>query len=744
MDGRDLGRREQVFQTGRVAALHRQEEVGAWLSAEVHPVVVTAADLEGQLPVGTCIPSDEDLLLPGTGPGGDAGELPRARPGPLAPGVAVELLELLQGQLLEPFQLFTTAGEIPFRLVETVQDPFPHAIQPTGLVVQTGETVARRLVHEQGDGERALTVQSGEIHVVCALLHLVQVGREGVGLFTDLVRPPRTFEVVLQVPEQPPESLDLLPEGPTDDDAQLVESALPDATGVETGEGLVVGGVGLHPGRKHPGTVLGEAREGRGSGAVVGGDDPLVDEQPESAAPSCESEMESTGAEVEVDGALAWHLFQAGEWTREVRTEGTLEAERPWRVPGTSSKTVQPGIGPARHEEESRPVQESQHHVVAGGLPGTREGLSDQSFGQFGDEQGQLGFAKGHVDGVSHPGRSPSVAAHAVETDRPAPPGGRLFLYALLGSAFASYTVSAPPLAEKSEANSLNRDARDAGHKGRVVRRFVEGEGWEYVVEWTFEDLAEAEAAVALLTETTGRPLELSGTDGAPVEVDAPPVVPEVPTRDWMGEALEAHGQGAQILSDAERIQVVFLRELPDGRVARHVYVRRGTDQRLAITAEKGEVVPSVTVAVGERAWLETGGTHSDQDLQRTREKLEGFALQSLAPLVLALDRAVREHPDLEGLVEKGKARVDGVACEVAGSPDGRTLIAFGPDHLVRRLSVDGGERVYEFAEYKRVEDVMIPHAITRRVGENDVDTIHIELVELDGAIDEAWFLAPG
>ncbi|MCA9568872.1 MAG: hypothetical protein KC656_13580 [Myxococcales bacterium] len=314
----------------------------------------------------------------------------------------------------------------------------------------------------------------------------------------------------------------------------------------------------------------------------------------------------------------------------------------------------------------------------------------------------------------------------------------------LLGQAFASWVVEAPPTPERAEANALTKAARSTGHKGRVVRRFVDGEGWEYVVRWTFEGAEEANMAAMALQQATGAKLSVTGEDGAPAQDAAPSPEPEAEQRDWMAEALEAHGAGATVLAEASTVRVVFTRELADGRVAGHELIRRGTDHRLTITGKKGDVKESVTVAAGEKAWLVADGKASDQDLQRTREKLESFAPQSLAPLVLALDRAIKEHPELEEMVAKGTAKVGGVACEVAGSKDGSTLVAFGPNHLIRRLSVDGGKRVYEFSDYKEVGGVMIPHTIVRTVDENQRDTTRIEKVELDVEVDGAGFSPPG
>ncbi len=318
-------------------------------------------------------------------------------------------------------------------------------------------------------------------------------------------------------------------------------------------------------------------------------------------------------------------------------------------------------------------------------------------------------------------------------------------IVALLAPALASYVVEAPPRSSKAEASNYVRAARADGYRGRVSRRFVEGEGWIYVARWTFDELDEARTAARTLGERTGEPFDITGEDGAPVETDATSDGDEEARapRAWMEEALEAHGAGAAVLADADTVVLRYTRELADGRVADHRLIRRGTDLRLEIRPKKGDVKPSVTVAAGDEAWLETDGRVSRQDLQRTREKLEGFALQSLAPLVLALDRAVRQHPELEEIVARGTAKVGGVRCEVAGTPDDRTLIAFGPDHRIRRLSVDGGKRAWVYADYRELRGVMIPYTIVRYVDGTKRDTTHIEEVILDAKVDGALFEPP-
>lgn len=328
-----------------------------------------------------------------------------------------------------------------------------------------------------------------------------------------------------------------------------------------------------------------------------------------------------------------------------------------------------------------------------------------------------------------------------------------MFALFLATTALAGFTIEAPPFADKAEASALSKDARDTGHKGRVVRRFAEGEGWQYIVRWSFDEAAEAHEAQALLSKAIGAPLSVTNDEGvvvptpqssAAVETETEDPANSGPAKPYLDEALEVHGPGVALLADAPSMKVVFERTDADGRVIRHTAVRRGTDQYLKIEPVSGDAVASTTVAAGETAWLVSGGKTSTQDLQRTRETLERFTLPALAPMVLELDRVTKEHEELAALYPKGKVTLDGITCEVAGTRDGGTLFAFDSKGIIRRVSIDGQKRSYDFHDYEAIDDVMIPRTIITRIDGKVRDTVKITVIEMEPEILKAWFTPPG
>ncbi|MCB9676487.1 MAG: SPOR domain-containing protein [Alphaproteobacteria bacterium] len=331
----------------------------------------------------------------------------------------------------------------------------------------------------------------------------------------------------------------------------------------------------------------------------------------------------------------------------------------------------------------------------------------------------------------------------------------------VLGTAFAGWSVEGPSYTNRSDANDYAKSAKDAGYKGRVIRRFRDGSGWEFVVR--VEDLANADeaqqaaeslaaaaqvAAVVLDEEGTVvkrvEASEIPADKGTPAkgepEGDAPTAAP------WYEAVSEAHGAGLAVLSEAERVLVVYTRKLPDGRIARHTYVRRGTDLYLRIERVEGEVVESTTLALGDAAWLTTGGSTKPQDLQRSRETIEKFSPTGIMPIILDVEGAVGTHEMLGSLAKTGKGDVGGVAVDLyapKGAPTPEVAVG-AKDHLVRRITLDGGKRVHEFSKYREVEGVQLPERILSiHDGASEPDQIVVEKIELDGEIPDAWLAAP-
>ena len=97
----------------------------------------------------------------------------------------------------------------------------------------------------------------------------------------------------------------------------------------------------------------------------------------------------------------------------------------------------------------------------------------------------------------------------------------------------------------------------------------------------------------------------------------------------------------------------------------------------------------------------------------------------------------------LKDLTRKGSATVDGQACQVFAPREGGALIAVGDDGLIRRVALDSDHRVIEYRDYKAVADVEVPHQIQILIDGKPDSTVQITRIELDGALDDAWFQAP-
>ncbi len=336
----------------------------------------------------------------------------------------------------------------------------------------------------------------------------------------------------------------------------------------------------------------------------------------------------------------------------------------------------------------------------------------------------------------------------------------------ILGSAAVAggWSAESPAYTDRGEANTAAKVTKGTEYRGKVVRRYAEGSGWEFVVrvdDLGTEDDAKA-AAQALIDAGTG-PVMVKNPDGdvvttiaagaegvpaaAPTEGDgAPQPGPAEEPPAWVEAVMEAHGPGLDALSDAERVKIVYTRKLADGRIAQHTYARRGTDLYLSIEAKKGEIAESTTLALGDAAWLTAKGETTKQDLQRSRETIEKFGPTGVIPLVLDFEEAVDAHPLIAALEPAGDGEVQGEKVEIYRHEGGESLeVAVGArDRLVRRVALDAGKRVHEFGKYTTVEDVQIPMRIlSRRDGVEGADQVAIDEVELDGELPDSWFQAP-
>lgn len=351
-------------------------------------------------------------------------------------------------------------------------------------------------------------------------------------------------------------------------------------------------------------------------------------------------------------------------------------------------------------------------------------------------------------------------------------------LWMMTTMAFAAFTVEGSASSSRAEVNAVAKAVKDVGLKSRVVRRYRDGAGWEFILRLdAFDDRASAnEAAKTLARRATGpvvilddngrlldtlqgeaplkappkpEPMPDPIADPKPTSEEAPvaptPIAPVEPGK-RLASSMKAHGRAKSELADADRVLLVYTRELSDGRVAKHTYARRGTDLYLEIKAKKGKIEPSTTLALGETAWLVDGEVTSTEDLQRARQTIEKFGPVGTIPVVLSLKRAVQEVPAFGVLKDRGTAKVGDTLCDVSGASlaDDEMLVAFGSsDHLIRRISMGGGATVLEYGDYKSMGRAKIPHRVTTTEDGAVLSTVVIEKIEVDGELPDDWFEAP-
>lgn len=293
-------------------------------------------------------------------------------------------------------------------------------------------------------------------------------------------------------------------------------------------------------------------------------------------------------------------------------------------------------------------------------------------------------------------------------------------------SAFAAtYYLEGPPLVEKADATALAASASGQGHEGRVVRRFRQGAGWEYIVLVDgFADEEAARVAAAAIAGSSGRVIGVFESDGGqakrigegapkgataapPPNIDVvaaepvppPPTPPKAvkekraskaevipPAEDAakiddpvpgddpavatiLARAVTAHGGatgGKAAIDAAPSFKFEYRRVVPAGPTVHHVYVERGLDVYLQVDVESGEGVSSRSGIVGGKAWLsKTAAPATIEDLAQTQEVLAKFSPVAVLSFPLGFSEAAVERREFQDMARNGTTTIDGVVCDV-------------------------------------------------------------------------------
>lgn len=331
----------------------------------------------------------------------------------------------------------------------------------------------------------------------------------------------------------------------------------------------------------------------------------------------------------------------------------------------------------------------------------------------------------------------------------------------------ADYYLEGPASASKSDANGLHKVSEDAGISSRVVRRYVEGEGWRYVlVAEGYSDQSSADSAGKTLATAINAPVavfELEGKDSRKVGQIAPAKsAPPVEAREEIDpevakllaratDVLGGPNGGGDVIAAAKTVRFEYARTVAGGLEARHVYLRRNADQALEVRVVEGDGVDSETRLVGGTAWLRTGrdGSFSSQDAERAAELLEQASPIGMVPLVLVFADAAGARGEFDQLARSGTSLVEGDVCDVLTFAGDRTS---GPMTLeisqatgqVRRISFEEGKLVHQFDDYATIAPrLVVPKKIrTWREGKL-AETTEILSLQLDSPVADAALASP-
>lgn len=352
-----------------------------------------------------------------------------------------------------------------------------------------------------------------------------------------------------------------------------------------------------------------------------------------------------------------------------------------------------------------------------------------------------------------------------------------MWAWMAMSSAWATtWYVEGPQMDEKSAAASLQDKVDVAGATERVVRRFVPGAGWTYVV--VLEGFADEAAArqggkSAAIAGAVFQVYAVDGADARVIAVEKPavPVVeaaispntspaksPEVvlsarpvarsspETVALLEKVVTVTGgpqAGRSRVQAASSVRFDYRRTIPGGPTALHTYARRGGDVYLSVKVEKGEGVSSETGLVGGVGWLAQSGVTSRENPQRTQEILGRFAPDA----ILSFPLAIPELGDsADGAVIDGSIVVHGKPCTRVRLGAGAEIAIDPATGFVTRASWrDGATPIHqEFEGWALGADgVAAPTRIRTWRGDVLVDDLEILGLDLDGKLEDRWFATP-
>lgn len=322
-----------------------------------------------------------------------------------------------------------------------------------------------------------------------------------------------------------------------------------------------------------------------------------------------------------------------------------------------------------------------------------------------------------------------------------------------------AYYLESDPVAIRERAEDVSSALAGAGCTGQVLRRYVRGEGWRFVVRTLA--VADAElargclAAIAADDDVPLRLVERSGMRhrvvGGATSPEAAVVVanPRVGARapwtaaDVVARLLRTHAASAG--NGSQDLLFRYTRLDGEGLEVRHVFARRGEDLYLDVQVVAGPGTSSRAGVSAHRPWLEGQDTKLDEAV--VREQLLRFGPEGVFPLASAFARGVFEDPAREQL---HVLSVGDGTCVVGTEGDRvtRPLRLYVDTVTWRLMAVERGERSdavrWTYQGWRDVADGAIwPKAVEVTRQGRLLDRVLVEELELSPTLPEDWFAPP-
>ncbi|MCK6519917.1 hypothetical protein L6R49_00605 [Myxococcota bacterium] len=318
----------------------------------------------------------------------------------------------------------------------------------------------------------------------------------------------------------------------------------------------------------------------------------------------------------------------------------------------------------------------------------------------------------------------------------------RLSLGALAAEEDVSFYLESAPTKQKAELTEADALARSSELNTRVVRRFVTGQGWCYLlIAEGYESEVTAGVDAAKLANLSHLDVTLYRQQGkAAVPVRTAPGSPRIlepspgaaaatgddPVKkilDDVSKALGGADGGVIALHKATSVRFEYLREVPhQGQpiVAEHVYLRDGARLRLDVVVKGGPASSSTTVIDGASASVLIDGKVSPRDVERTREVVAEYAPEGLLSYPLRFVSLVDSDPSHVALRVVGEERVDGEPCVILESSGegaesaipGLRLAVSSKDWRPRQVifTTSAGVLLYRYSDWSEVSPgVVVP-----------------------------------